>query len=134
VIPLTYILINLIHALWHCYLIKKNRLIQSGQKVIEYSVLSIVAALIILWVKGSFKYGSWLTDSLPLIFFCLLSRLALFDPVLNLLRGKPIYYEGTIDRKKSGFDWLESKLPVPIWLLRLIYIAAFITYLIIYLL
>jgi len=123
-IPLTYILLNLIHALWHYYLIKKNRLIQSGQKIIEYSIVSILAGVILKIVLGC--------KLLPLILFCLLSRLAFFDPFLNILRGKDLFYEGEISKRKSWYDWIENKIGLPTWVYRLLYIVGFFIYLIIY--
>src|SRR5687767_12395818 len=124
-IPITYILINFFHALWHSYLIKKNRLIQSGQKIIEYSVISILAGLTISILSG------W--QVVPLILFCLLSRMAFFDAFLNLLRGKDLLYEGEISKRKSWTDWIEDKIGLPVWVFRILYILAFFTYLIIYL-
>ena len=123
-IPLIYILLNLIHALWHSYLIKKNRLIQSGQKIIEYSIVSILAGVILKIVLGC--------KLLPLILFCFLTRLAFFDPFLNVLRGKPISYEGEIKKKKSFYDWFEQQTGLPIMFLRVVYLAAFLIYLIIW--
>ena len=124
-IPAVYILINFFHALWHSYLIKKNRLIQSGQKIIEYSVISILAGLTISIFSG------W--KVVPLILFCLLSRMAFFDAFLNLLRGKDLLYEGEISKRKSWTDWVEDKIGLPVWVFRILYILAFFTYLIIYL-
>ena len=123
-IPLTYILLNLIHALWHYYLIKKNRLIQSGQKIIEYSIVSILAGVILKIVLGC--------KLLPLILFCFLTRLAFFDPFLNILRGKDLFYEGEISKRKSWYDWIENKIGLPTWVYRLLYIVGFFIYLIIY--
>lgn len=125
-IPLTYILLNLIHALWHSYLIKKNRLIQSGQKTIEYSISSLLTGVIL---KFSLPEGKLL---LPLILFCILTRLAFFDGFLNILRGKSITYEGDIKRSKSFYDWFENKLGIPIIVLRIFYLAVFIAYTLIY--
>jgi len=123
-IPLTFILINFLQAFWHKYLIQKNRLIQSGQKIIEYLTISILAGVILkIW------FG-W--QLLPLIFFCLLSRLAFFDIMLNLLRGKNWLYEGSIGRYKSFWDWLERQSGIPIMIFRLLYIALFIGYTLIY--
>ena len=124
-IPLTYILINLLQAVWHWYLIKKNRLILSGQKTIEYSILSLLAGATILILSG--------VAVVPLILFCILTRLAFFDSFLNILRGKPLSYEGDINRKKSFYDWFEDKTGLPIMFLRVVYLAAFLIYLIIYL-
>lgn len=123
-IPLVYILINLIQAVWHSYLIKKNRLIQSGQKIIEYSIASILAGVILI----NFPGGKFL----PLILFCILTRLAFFDPLLNILRGKPIAYEGEIKKKKSFYDWFEDQTGLPTMFLRVVYLAAFLIYLIIW--
>lgn len=124
-IPVTYIILNLIHALWHSYLIKKNRLIQSGQKVTEYSILSILAGVILI----NFPEGKLL----PLILFCFLARLAFFDFFLNILRGKDLFYEGEISKRKSWYDWFENKIGLPTWVFRIIYILGFFIYLIIYL-
>ena len=123
-IPIIYILLNLIHALWHSYLIKKNRLIKSGQKIIEYCLLSILAGSTILILSGG--------QVVPLILFSVLTRLAFFDAFLNVLRGLPLTYEGQIDKKKSFGDWLENKTGLPIMFLRVVYLAAFLIYLIIW--
>ena len=123
-IPLTYILINLIHSVWHSYLIKKGRLIFSGQKVIEYTIASILAGLLLKFTGGA--------KAIPLILFCFLSRLAFFDAFLNIFRGLPLTYEGTISKKKSLYDWVEDKLGLPIMFLRVVYLAAFLIYLIIW--
>ena len=127
-IPLTYILINFGQALWHRYLIGKNRLILSAQKIIEYSILSLLAGLTILILSG------W--QVVPLIFhliaFCLLSRLAFYDIMLNLLRGKNWMYEGVIGKYKSFWDWLENQTGIPMIIFRLFYIALFIGYTLIY--
>lgn len=123
-IPIVYILLNFLHAVWHYYLIKKNRLIKSGQKIIEYSVISILAGLILkIW------FG-W--QLIPLILFCVLCRAAFFDAFLNLLRGKRFDYEGQISSKKSLWDWFENWVGLPVWFYRIIYLAAFVIYTIIY--
>ncbi len=124
-IPLTYILLNLIQAIWHSYLIKKNRLILSAQKVTEYVILSILAGVILTAVLG------W--QVLPLILFCILTRLAFFDGFLNILRGKSVLYEGEIKKRKSLYDWFEQQTGLPIAVLRIFYLVLFIVYLIIYL-
>ncbi len=123
-IPIIYILLNLIHALWHSYLIKKNRLIKSGQKIIEYCLLSILAGSTILILSGG--------QVVPLILFSVLSRLAFFDVFLNLLRGLPLTYEGQIKKSKSFYDWFEDQTGLPIMFLRVVYLAAFLIYLIIW--
>lgn len=123
-IPLTYILINLFHAVWHKYLTDRNRLILSGQKVIEYLTISVLAGLIL-----NIGFGCPVA---PLIFFCVLSRLAFFDGFLNILRGKSVLYEGEVKKNKSLWDYLENKIGLPVWFYRIFYLVAFIAYLIIY--
>ena len=123
-IPLTYILINLIQAVWHSYLIKKNRLIKSCQKIAEYGILSLLAGVVLKAALGC--------PMLPLILFCILTRLAFFDSFLNILRGKPLSYEGEISRKKSFYDWFELQTGLPVLFLRVVYLAAFLIYLIIW--
>ena len=123
-IPIIYILLNVIHAWYHSYLIKKDEVIYSTQKTIEYSVASILTATVLIF----FHY-----PVLPMILFALLSRMAFFDILLNLFRGKSWIYEGEISKKKSLTDWVENKIGLPIWFLRLFYIACYIGYLIIYL-
>ena len=123
-IPLTYILLNIIHALWHRYLIKRSRTIYSNQKTAEYFIASVLIAVVLIL----FHYPVF-----HMILFALLTRMAFFDILLNLFRGKSWLYEGEISKKKSLVDWLENKLGLPVWFLRLFYIAGYITYLIIYL-
>ena len=122
-IPLTYILLNFVHAFWHKYLIDKNRLIRSGQKVIEYSILSVLTGALLVLA------GHQIT---PVIIFCLLSRLAFFDIFLNLLRGKNWLYEGSIGKYKSFWDWIERQTGIPIIIFRLLYLVIFVTYTLIY--
>jgi hypothetical protein len=124
-IPITYILINFLHALWHRYLIKRGRTIFSNQKTIEYSILSILAGVILKSVLGC--------KLLPLILFCLLTRMAFFDIFLNLLRGKSWLYEGEVKKRKSWIDWFENQTGLPVVVLRIVYIVGFLVYLIIYL-
>jgi len=124
-IPIAYILLNVIHALWHWYrIVKKNITIRSTQKTIEYSVASILAAVVLIL----FHY-----PVLPMILFALLTRMAFFDILLNILRGKSWLYEGEIKKRKSWVDWFENQTGLPIWVLRILYIAVYIGYLIIYL-
>jgi len=128
-IPLIYILINLGQAVWHWFrIVKNNELIKSKRKTLEYALASILAGLIILILSG------W--QLTPLIFhliaFCILTRLAFYDAFLNIFRGLPLTYEGTISKKKSLYDWIEDKLGLPIMFLRVVYLAAFLIYLIIW--
>lgn len=123
-IPLTFILLNLLHAVWHSYLIKKNRLIQSGQKTIEYSIGSAITGAMLIFGLGC--------PVVPVILFCLLSRLTFFDIFLNLLRGKKWLYEGQIGKYKSFWDWFERQTGIPIIIFRLLYLVLFIGYTLIY--
>jgi len=122
--PIVYVLINIIHAVWHSYLIKHNRTIFSNQKTIEYFIVSVLAAVVLIFFH---------LPVLPMILFALLTRMAFFDGLLNLFRGEPYLYEGEIKKKKSFVDWVENKIGWPTWVFRLLYIAAYITYLIVYL-
>ena len=122
-IPIVYILLNIIHALWHRYLIKRSRTIYSNQKTAEYFIASVLIAVVLIL----FHY-----PVLPMIIFALLTRMAFFDILLNLFRGKSWLYDGEISKKKSIVDWIENKIGLPTWFFRLLYIAAYITYLIIY--
>jgi len=123
-IPLTYLILNIVHALWHWYLIKRGRTIFSNQKTIEYSIISILAAVILKLVSGC--------PVLPLILFAVLTRVAFFDIALNLFRGKNWLYEGEIKSKKSLTDWIESKTELPILAFRVAYIIIYVAYLIFY--
>jgi len=123
IIPIVYILLNVIHAVWHSYLIKQGRTIYSNQKTIEYFGASVIIAVVLIL----FPY-----PVLPMIIFALLTRMAFFDGLLNLFRGKPYLYEGEISKKKSIIDWVENKIGLPTWFFRLLYIAAYIGYFIIY--
>jgi len=121
-IPLIYFVVNLLHALWHSVRIKKGELILSRRKAAEVIIINAVLFLVLI-----FFYPFW-----PLILFAVLTRLAFYDALLNLFRGKELFYEGEIKRKKSWSDWIENKIGFPTWVFRIIYLAAYITYLIIY--
>jgi len=125
-IPLAFILLNFLHALWHKHLINQNYLIKSWRKIIEYTALSLLAGLTILILSGG--------QVVPLILFAVLTRLAWFDLFLNILRGKPLFYQGQISKKKSLTDWFEKQTGIPIAILMIFYIGLFVLYLIIYLL
>jgi len=124
IIPVIYVFINIVHAVWHWHLITQfDKTIKSTQKVIEYGVLCLAAFFLLL------PYSNWL----PLIIFPVLTRAAFFDALLNALRGKNLFYDGVISKKKSWVDYIEDKIGLPQWFFKLIYLFAYITYLIIYL-
>ena len=63
----------------------------------------------------------------------LLTRAAFFDVYLNLLRGKPFSYNGdATNPKRSLIDKLEDWTGLSVFWLRVIYIAAYLTHIIIY--
>jgi len=125
-LPLTYFLLNLIHAIWHWYLIeRRNKLVKSLQKTTEYTLASVIVGMVFKWV---FHFKLF-----PIIMFCLITRAAFFDPILNFFRGKTCAYEGEIKKEKGFFDWLENKTGLPTWFFRIAYWASYIIYLIIYL-
>ena len=59
------------------------------------------------------------------------ARLAFYDPLLNLLRGESLLYNGkktpVPGRKQSLMDWLENKSGIPVIYFRIGYLVAFIT-------
>lgn len=123
-LPVIYILINIIHAGYHWYLIvKRNKLITSVQKVIEYGLACVLVTVIFLIIG----YFDW-----PLVLLPLLTRAAVFDPCLNLLRGKSWLYEGQISKRKSFVDWVENLTGLPVWVFRITYLLTYIGYLIYY--
>ncbi len=133
-IPLVYILINLIQAVYDSIQIKKGILINHKKESILYALVCFIVFWIILGVRDKFNIESgW--QLLPLIIFPIIVRACFFDPFLNLFLKKSILYEGVPKSKdkESWFDRQERKLALPTWFFRLLYLTAFITYLIIYL-
>jgi hypothetical protein len=123
-IPPIYILLNIIHAWWHWYLIvKQNKTITSSQKAFEYGLISLLTFIPLLAFE----------KALPLIILPILTRAAFYDGLLNLFRGKAFLYEGQISKKKSVVDWIEDKIGLPTIIFRLLYALIYIGYLIFYL-
>jgi hypothetical protein len=128
IIPAIYLLIVIAHAYIDYYKIKvKGKFIRHKTESIYY----VIVCFALFWVM------TWLTNvtMLPLVLFPLLTRAAFFDPLLNWFRGKGILYEGEAkkNRDKSFFDNLEKSIGCPVWAYRMIYFAAYLAYLIIYL-
>lgn len=123
-IPFIYFVIVLVHAIWHWYrIVKKNELITSTEKFLEYAVACFVCFIALLkWV-----------EPLHLIVFPIVTRMAFYDALLNLFRKKGFLYEGEISKKKSWVDWIENKIGLPTWLYRLVYALLWVGYLIYYL-
>lgn len=118
---LIYFALTIGHAAWHWYLIEnKNRLITSCQKIKEWTIISILAAVLLIHSN----------ELLPLIIFPIVNRLAFFDPFLNLMRGNDWLYEGVASKKKSWWDYVEYKIGLPIWMYRISYFAMYLIYII----
>lgn len=120
-LPLIYIALVILHSAYHWWKIEeKNKLITSTQKIIEWSVISILAGVLLIPFY----------QLLPIIIYPIITRLAFFDITLNLMRGKSWLYEGAISKSKSLWDFVESRIGMPIWIFRVIYILMFLAYLI----
>lgn len=124
-VPILYFVLVLSHAIWHWYrIVKKNELITSIEKFLEYSIACFVCFMALLkWVKP-----------IHLIIFPIVTRAAFYDALLNVFRKKPLLYEGEIKKKKSWIDWIENQIGLPTWSYRLVYALAYVGYLIYYLL
>lgn len=106
-------------ALWHKYLIKKQRPIQHGWWALAFMVALIVALI-------------WQWDNLPAaratIAFaaaCLIGRLVVFNVTLNLIRGNPWDY--TSATSTSILDKIERRLfGSRVWLMEVLLGVVFI--------
>lgn len=123
ILPVVYLVLNVAHAYWHAKRIKKGELILSKKKIAEAIISNVVVFLVVI-----FFYPFW-----PVILFAGLTRAAFYDIALNLFRGKRWTYEGDISRKKSWMDWIEYEIGFPPYVYRVLYLAVYVTYLIIYL-
>src|SRR5687767_45302 len=99
----------------------------------------IVCGLISFWFLHEFGWAI----GLKIFIMSILVRAAFFDPILNLMRDKPIWYNGSYDsetwaKSSSWLDWLEHKIikdlgadsKMPIIYLKLIYILVWVIYII----
>lgn len=70
----------------------------------------VACGLLSLWFMHEF---GWLIG-LKIFGISIFVRAAFFDPILNLMREKPIWYNGSYDgvnsKGSSWIDWLEHKL------------------------
>lgn len=121
IIPFSFLVINLIDAFTDTHTDVNHR-----RGAFLYAIACIF--LSVAYLKFTDINMWWLVG------FSLLTRVASFDPFLNLLRGKPFIYEGINEGKKdkSIVDWIESKLGLSIFWLRIIYIVIYLAFLIIY--
>lgn len=120
IIPTIFILIVVAHALIDAYQIEKKGIYINHFKEGCYYALVCVVVSFVLWKLGN----HWLS----LAIFPLITRMAFFDGLLNLFRGKKFLYEG----KASLVDRIERAIGLPTWFMRMFYFAAYIVYLIIY--
>jgi hypothetical protein len=105
------VVIITIQVIWQRTLIKANRKIKHGLHAFYY-LLADAALVWIFWPEW------W-----QVILLSLITRLAFFDPALNIARGKPLAYNGA---GGSIQDRLENRLSV-VWVrtLKIIYIVLF---------
>ena len=123
IIPVVYLVLVILHAWYHAYLIEeKNRLITSKQKIWEWGLTSLIF----------FVSFAMLVPIVSLIILPIVTRLAFFDIVLNWWRGENWLYEGVISKKKSIWDYIEDKIGLPTWFYRILYLVMYAVYLITY--
>lgn len=108
----SFLAIILIQCKWQAKLFAAQRSINHTVHAIIYCA-GMVPVLIFFW-------PCWW----QVIAIGVLERLALFDPILNRIRGKPYYYNGT---PGSWMDRIENKLSAWwVFILKHLYIIIFI--------
>lgn len=118
IVPLVYIIINLIDAYTD-----RKRVVKHKRGAYIYGAVCFIVAWPLLGLTSA--------SLLDVISLPLLTRLAIFDIVRNLFAGKNWLYEGDKNKPdKSWFDQLEEKLNVSIFWLRIFYIVKYLSYLI----
>ena len=120
-IPLSFFIIVAIDAYTDTY-----RQVKHKRGLFLYALACVFVSIFFL------KFTD--VNVLWLIGFSLLTRLAAFDPIYNLLRGKPFIYEGMNEGKKdkSIIDQIEAWTGLSIFWLRIIYIIIYVGFLIFY--
>lgn len=131
-IPVFYLLMVAAHAFIDSVKIKKGIVIRHNTESYFFAATCFLIFFPLLDAMPD-EVGYW--HPLPLILFPLLTRLAFFDGLLNMMINKPWLYEGVKKPKdkESWFDRLERNIGLPVWLYRLIYIVLYLSYLVIYL-
>lgn len=121
IIPFSFLVINLIDAFTDT-----NKEVNHRRGALLY--LSACVILSWFYLKFTDVHWYWLAG------FSLFTRVALFDIAYNLMNDKPFIYEGSNEGKKdkSIVDWIENKLGLSIFWLRIIYIVIYLVFLIIY--
>jgi hypothetical protein len=101
---------------------------------------AIVCTVISLWFSKEF---GWVIG-LKIFGIGILVRAAFFDPILNIMREKPLWYNGSYDKEawkkgSSWLDWIEHKIihdlghdsKLSIIYLKLIYLIVWLIYIIV---
>lgn len=124
ILPILFVIVVFLDALTDIIKIRENEKINHKFGALIYFIISLVAG-IVFWAWSTATWAD-------IILFPLITRLAFFDPLLNLLLKKPFIYEGVHKPKEdSSFtDLIEKKTGISVLWLRLIYIILFIGYLI----
>lgn len=114
-----FLAIIIIQCIWQARLIKSNKPIKHGWHGLYY----VLAILPMLYFFVAFAWQA--------VVIAVLVRLAFFDPILNLCRGLPVFYNSD---KKAGsiIDRIENHFSL--WfvkVLKVLYVVIFIVVLII---
>jgi hypothetical protein len=117
--PILYIIINVVDAYSD-----RNRVVNHKRGALIYAAACFIIAIPLLVSHNA----TWL----DVCVFPLITRAAFFDPVLNLIRGKSILYEGKKKPKGEGsfIDELERRIGLSTFWLRIVYLKIYISYVI----
>lgn len=124
ILPITCFLFVTFDAFTDMVNIKEGEAINHKRGAIYYLIASLIlGAVFLAWSNAPL---------LDIIVFPVITRMAFFDPLLNVMLGKSFIYEGVYKTKKdrSFTDWIEGKIGLSVIWLRVIYLALFIGYLI----
>lgn len=117
--PILYLIINIVDA-WS----DRNINVNHRRGALLYATASAIVSIPLLITQNL----SWLdVISLPI-----LTRAAFFSPILNIMRGKSILYTSAKKSKGQGsvIDELERRLGISTFWLRIIYLTAYLAYII----
>lgn len=113
-----FLAIIVIQSLWQARLFKANKPISHAQHAVYYC-LTILPMLYFFWPVW------W-----QVIVIAILCRLAFFDPILNLIRGKPLFYNGAGTTGSWLDQWENSLAEWALAALKMTYVVVFIIVLI----
>jgi hypothetical protein len=101
-------------------------------------------AFFCLLIGAMYAFGVSIIDGVKISLYGSIVRLAFFDAILNLIRGKSIWYNGQQDDKltnaESIIDWLENTVlgyknrKRRIFILKIFYVVIWLAYIILILL